>query len=278
MILDQQQLLNLITSESNYKKIFEIARKVIISIEDDRSDESIKPAHGLASKLFFHTGTLYALSKGVNYEIPTGRSGVYTDNMSIRVLARAALETYLAFYYIFVDTIGNNDLRQLRFYAWERNGYQNREHANLSTNDSIEFHQKQQDQKIYNAELLRKIQANPEFKKLDNKYQKAIVKNYNWTPGWEKIIELAIGTPNSFLITYYRWLADSAHPSSLSVLQIHIPEGKKDEAQRNTVMGMAILSNMIRDFLRVFPKTSDVLNQEETDTLNIAACIIKPPT
>lgn len=104
----------------NYQVIESLAGK---SFEDESQIWSL----GLAKKLFGHAVTGFQLwQEGTSsrlFEVELR----FVDYPSIQVLTRACTESLIAYNYVFVDPIGDQDLAESRFLAWMIAGYTQRE-------------------------------------------------------------------------------------------------------------------------------------------------------
>jgi len=95
------------------------------------TDETIwlHGAESLAAKLFEHIGTIRYLQLGTRLPPIDDRVRQYVDHSSLSILARAALETYLCFYYIYGDIQAGVETRRLRRDIWELGGLLERQHV-----------------------------------------------------------------------------------------------------------------------------------------------------
>lgn len=103
--------------------------------------ESALVAEALANKAHLHAASAYWLSKGTRVERLLGPTeAVIFDVASVAVLARACMEAYVTFYYIFREP-KNEDARRFRHLAWHYAGvYQRARYEPVSeTEDLKEF-------------------------------------------------------------------------------------------------------------------------------------------
>ena len=81
-------------------------------------DNRLLEAEALATKFFFHSASALYLSRGTNIkDFPSMEIGFF-DPASIHILARAALETFLIFHYLFIAP-ENSEEQDFRYWASE---------------------------------------------------------------------------------------------------------------------------------------------------------------
>jgi len=93
-------------------------------------------AQTLSIKLFRHLSSMHQLANGGAIILSGVQPIPYIDHSSIKVVARAALETYLVFHFLFGSQ--NEELCQFRHSAWVLGGLSDRQSAHVSLEESIE--------------------------------------------------------------------------------------------------------------------------------------------
>jgi len=89
-------------------------------------DQRLLEAESLARKFFFHCASSLYLARGtVIGDLPSMKVN-FVDAASVNVLARAAVESYLTFHYIFGSSISEQE-RDLRLYSWRLCGLKERQ-------------------------------------------------------------------------------------------------------------------------------------------------------
>jgi hypothetical protein len=189
-------------------------------------EERLVDAEGLYLKFFCHCWTLYVLSEGI--ESPVSAGDRFFDPSSINLLARAALESYLVFYYVFEEP-RRKELVQLRYYVWKRYGYKV-----LIIGKPMEY----KTQEVYFSareeieKLKRDIESNAVFSTYTEKVKNRIIKGADWRipvvtdkggmkmPSW-KDIAISARFDKETIAVLYPYLAGYAHSSSWSVFQLH---------------------------------------------------------
>jgi hypothetical protein len=231
------------------------ANKGVPSGEDDR----ILDAEGLAIKFYGHVLSSFYLWRGVNIfdlEIPIEN---YPDPSSLDVLVRAAFETYLVFYWVFIDS-EYEDEKDFRFYSWEVAALYARQNFRATTQENIK---KLQDEKIYINKIKSRIKDNSIFKKYSEKQQKSYYKKLEkgiWRlKGWAEIAGAArFSELNSKII--YSFLSEHAHSGNISVTQVR---QSKDIKIRRELMNASIghllicVSKMIKSYCEDFHKSRE---------------------
>lgn len=102
----------------------------------ESGDEWLNDAQVLATKLFRHLVSMQTLAAGATVEHDGIRALFFVDHASVKVVARAALETYLVFFYLY----GNSDqsLSEFRHKTWCLGGLVDRQQFHVSTEEGRE--------------------------------------------------------------------------------------------------------------------------------------------
>ena len=141
--------------EKNYLPLLNLFYKVI---EESKGipagqDNRLLEAEALAIKLFYHSISALYLSRGTNIkDFPSMEIGFF-DPASIHVLARAALETFLIFHYLFIAP-ESSEQQNFRYWAWQLGGLCERQKYSVS---KPEYKKKQRDEKQLIDELRKNL-------------------------------------------------------------------------------------------------------------------------
>jgi len=236
--------------------------KDLITPDRDR----LRDAEGLGMKFHFHSTSIFYLSYGtIIKDTPSGEIN-FVDSASISTIARAALEAFLTFHYVFAAP-KINLLRDLRYWAWSLSGLCARQKF-LATKPEHQKKKAIEGEKI--KQLHERLASNPEFIYLP-KEQKNNIKNGRWRlRSWEKMARDA-GLNEWHASTMYAYLCGYTHADSLSVLQIHDAMSREQQeklSQDSVKNTMIAIANMIFLYCDVFPEGENVLvkNPEATQT------------
>jgi len=196
-------------------------------------------AEGLLLKFILHCTTINHLIMGV--PSPVNSKIAILDPGSINVLARATLETFLTFQYIFVLP-KDGDEKDLSYWIWLRSGILER----LIPEPILDEHRKLLPKIQKDADDLRiEIANNPCYLKMPQKWQEKLLKKGYWRlpimrqngswnqPSWVDIMILT-GFDKAIATIMYSYLSCYTHSNNLSVNQIYEAQ---QHVQRQALIG-----------------------------------------
>jgi len=220
------------------------------------NDGRILDAEGLALKFFGHVLSTLYLYRGVNITDLQVSITSFPDPASVHVLARAALETYLLFYYVYIDP-KTKDEKDFRFFAWELAGLNERQKFPVTT---LENEEKLKREKTLIDELTTKINDNAFFSSLPQRQQKNILERGNWRSKSWGDIALSAGFSEINAKTIYRFLCEHAHSGNLSVTQVR--QAKDFHVRKELMEGtigliLICLANFIKNYCELFPQSNE---------------------
>jgi hypothetical protein len=201
---------------------YDILLRLLVNVVQAQAGEPIAPgrswlfdAETLAKKLFEHLVSLRALSKGHRFEFDGKPAFDFIDHSSIKVIARAAFETYLVFFFIY----GGSDatLGEFRHTIWRYAGLIDRQKSPATTSEA---RQVQGDEKIEIERLKPGIEASPYLRTYTEQQAKKILAG-DWRGGhpWH-----SLGTSAGFHESYFRgvygYLCGYSHASYISAMQV----------------------------------------------------------
>lgn len=239
-------------------------------------DLRVIDAEGLALKFFGHSISALYLYRGVN--IPDLGLPIknFPDPFSFDVLIRAAFETFLVFYFIFIES-NNNDELELRYFSWIISGLYQRQNYPATIEENIK---KLEEEKKVISSIENEIQKNTIFNSLPNNKKKKYFDNLkkgNWrlvinnnkftNKGWVSIAQSAGFTElNSKYI--YNFLCDHAHSGSISVTQLS--QSFDFRIRRELMEGtlgllLICVANFIKSYTSFFPKSKRFYNSKYSE-------------
>jgi len=252
--------------EKNYLLLLDLLYQVIEEskgIPTER-DNRLLEAEALARKLFCHSASALYLSRGTNIKDFPSIEISFFDPASIHILARAALETFLIFHYLFIAP-KNSEEQDFRYWAWQLGGLCERQKYPAS---KPEYKRKQRDEKQLIDKLRKNLESNKIFKTLGKRQQNKILKGKWRIESWRKIA-LDAGFDELHASLFYSYLCEYAHSGSLSTLQIHratTKEVQKNLFQASMEVIMIAIANMIFSYCRLFPNGKKVLEKNPKAT------------
>ena len=243
----------------HYKYVFDANQK------KNPSQRLIK-GECLVAKCFQHCVSAIYLSDGVMMPVIAERR--FSDVGTLSVTARAALESLLAFGYIFYLPLGDEELR-LRYNCWELSGLLDRRHLSPSWPLSEAHKNQLLKDEMEIEELKKNILVNPVF---DKSKQDQVFEERKWrTKGWEKI-GVELGFDKDWIKTIYGYLCSQAHSGGLSGIQMDHALINNDVSQPTGLIEGTIpvvLSHMI-----ILLTKMSAISKEEHESNNTAIAYV----
>jgi hypothetical protein len=251
-----------ILDERSFVKVLKLYYNLIQSLNGyTAGDPRVVQSHGLAEKLLHHAASAYWLSKGTRVPDMPDMAVDFHDHSSITLIARAALECYLMFYYIFLDPDSDDEF-EFRYNAWMLAGLALREgypfpfpehQAVVAAEKPLyESHRKA----IKGTRRYRELKPNEQDRVRNGKGPRL--------DGWVQIARKA-GFGPIYSKALYGYLSDYAHSGGLATLQVS--QAQSREAQLAYVnsslrMIMFVLCRMIDSWTERFPESAECLESD----------------
>jgi len=248
-----------------------------------KGDLRVIDAEGLSLKFFGHALSALYVYRGINIsELKIPIINV-PDPSSVDVLVRAAFESFLVFYYIFIDSENINEI-DLKYYAWELAGLYERQKFPAILEENIK--KLEQERKLI-EKIRKKIKNNLIFQSYTEKQKNNLftqLERSKWrTKGWAEIaLSAGLSKLNSKFI--YSFFCEHAHSGNLSITQV---SQSSDFKVRRELMKPSMghlnicVANMIKYYCLYFPKSQKYYstNFKEPNTvsfwLEIGTCEIE---
>ncbi|MDN0093892.1 DUF5677 domain-containing protein [Yersinia rohdei] len=222
-------------------------------------------AQVLSVKIFRHIATAQQISEGIDFEFGVGQVLSHIDHSSVAVVVRAAIESYLAFNYIFVNQ--DESLSIYRYKLWSRAGLIDRSKllANTSESKNVLSREAESIKELYND-----IAHDSHYQK-NNREEKKEIEKGNWKPkgGWHAITNKT-DIHQRYFSDIYNHLSGHSHASFISALQIR--DARSIEQQAMLAGGMRqilcmVISHFIFSYVKLFPAAKAVMasNPELTE-------------
>lgn len=215
---------------------------------------------GLATKFFLHAASVLYLSRETNISNFPSAPLKFLDPASIDVLARAALETFLTFHYVFVEP-KTDEGKNYSYWVWKAAGLAERQTLPVS---SEENRQKLVEEQKEISSLYSKLRLNATFQQLTERQKKSVLKGEWRLLSWREIAESA-GLAKILSSDMYRHLSGYAHSSYLSVLQIKESLEKKEQSllvRSSMNIIPIVIANFIRGYCDLLPKAKVTLTSD----------------
>ena len=222
-----------------------------------RSKAWLNDAQVLSTKLFRHLVSMNQLAAGTTVRAGTTPEISYIDHASIKVVARALLETYLVFFYLFADN--DPQLSKFRHNLWHLGGLADRQRYDVAIADGrdvLDF------EKQAIQDLQSEIKNSPFFDSYTKK-QKTKLLNGEWRTG---ISWIALGRNAGFDAGYfkntYNYLCGYSHSSYASIMQVGEAQSLDDQEMLTRSIlgvGLVVMGHFIFTYPIVFPDAAPIL-------------------
>jgi hypothetical protein len=219
-------------------------------------DEWMNDAQTLSIKLFRHLVSMQTLSAGATVDHNNDQI-VFVDHASVKVVARAALETYLVFFYIYGSS---HELAKFRHKTWHLGGLTDRQRSHASKDE----HKEQLAAEKREIENLKfEIEAMPQFQIYSSKQQAQLLKG-EWKVGisWTDL-GIEAGFHDKYFKNIYSYLCGYSHSSYISALQVGQADSvdtQKSLTQAILGIGVVIMAHYAFTYSRVFKRAEEILS------------------
>ncbi len=221
-------------------------------------DEWWNDAQTLSIKLFRHLVSMQTLAVGATVEHNNDQIVFFIDHASVKVVARAALETYLVFFYIYGSS--DHELAKFRHKTWHLGGLADRQQSHASRDEHMEKLAEER-QQIEN--LRSEIKAAPQFQAYSSRQQTKLLEG-EWKIGisWTDL-GIEAGFHEKYFKNIYSYLCGYSHSSYISALQVgqaNSVDTQKVLTQAILGIGVVIMAHYTFAYSRVFKQAEAVLS------------------
>ena len=220
-------------------------------------NEWLNDAQVLATKLFRHLASMRCLAVESIVEAQDMPNITYIDHASIQVVTRAALETYLVFFFVYGDP--DRELSAFRHKIWYISGLADRQKYSTRLKNSHEILEKEKQEM---EKIVVEIKASPYFATYTEKQRSQVLKG-NWRTGhsWTNLGSNA-GFHAGYFNNIYNYLCGYSHSSYASALQVgqaHSIDEQQMLARSILEIGVVLMSHFAFSYPTVFPDARSVL-------------------
>lgn len=249
------------SSDADYSTLLDLFIRLVESQAGKKinaGDEWLNDAQVLATKLFRHLVSMQTLAAGATVEHDGIPAVFFVDHASVKVVARAALETYLVFFYLY----GNPDqsLCEFRHKTWCLGGLVDRQQLHVSSKQGREVLAREKKQI---EELKSKIETSPEICAYTEKQRKKLMEG-EWRigNGWADL-GVSAGFHEKYFKNIYCYLCGYSHSSYLSALQVGQAQSIPDQqmlTQSILGIGVVLMAHFAFSYSAAFNTASAVLS------------------
>ncbi|WGG52113.1 DUF5677 domain-containing protein [Rugamonas sp. DEMB1] len=249
---------------SNYEQTYSELLTVFYELVQSRTGEEITPGDGwradaqsLCRKLFRHLISMKSLCE-IRADKPPGSLPIhYVDHSSVQVVTRAAMETFLVYFYVF----GENDLQRSKFRhsTWYLGGLLDRQKLKAS---SSEFDERLAYDRLEIVRLREEIEASQHFAAYSKKWQRQLLKG-DWKVGtsWSEIA-VSAGFHKTNFDNMYSHSCGYSHSSYISAMQGAQARDLAAQcmlANANLGFGIQIMTHFLKNYARNVSSAKEVL-------------------
>ena len=248
--------------DSDYSKLLDLFVRLVESQADVKINEAstwLNDAQVLANKLFRHLVSMRSLAAGSTVKTADGLTVFFIDHASVKVVARAALETYLVFFYLYGSI--DQSLSKFRHKTWQLGGLFDRQQFHVSTKEGLEVIARE----IEQIEVLRlEIERHSQITGYTDKQRKKLL-NGEWRIGksWADLSAQA-GFHEKYFDNIYGYLCGYSHSSYLSALQVGQAKSIEDQqklTQSILGIGVVLMAHFSFTYASLFSNAEKVLSE-----------------
>ena len=223
-------------------------------------EEWLNDAQVLAAKLFRHLVSMRMLADGGTVERDGCPNVFFVDHASVKVIARAALETYLVFFYIYGGS--DRSLSKFRHQTWHLGGLADRQKFHASTEEGREVLARE---KRGIRALRAKIERSAKIRAYTEKQRHRLLQG-EWRIRIRWVdIGISAGFHEKFFTNVYGYLCGYAHSSYLSALQVRDAESVEDQKMLTLAflgLGTVLMANFASSYPNVFDTAKAILSAD----------------
>jgi hypothetical protein len=246
-------------SNTEFEALLELMYEVVQSLEGiEFEDGRIPDVELLAYKLYSHAISSYWLYQGTRAHVPKSAGGTnFVDNASIIVLTRAALETYLSFYEVFIEPKNDDDF-EFAYCLWHLSGKVMLEDYEPIVETPEE---KLEKIRIEIKELRDRIKITKAYESHTEKQQPQILKGKDFRDRYD--IASSAGLSPNFIRMVYKYYSGFVHSDGYTSGQLFSAETihqQRNFAEFHLNMLMILVSKFILNFTEKFKQSSYLLD------------------
>ncbi|MDO8988038.1 MAG: DUF5677 domain-containing protein [Sideroxyarcus sp.] len=249
---------------ADYSTLLDLFIRLVESQAKTKIEEGsawLNDAQVLAIKLLHHLVSMRALASGATVETTSGLTVFFVDHASVKVIARAALETYLVFFYLYGTA--DTSLRQFRHKTWKLGGLADRQRFHATTPQG---HEVLSSEKERIDELRSEIEMSPHLNQYTDKQRKKLLSG-EWRigKGWADLGAHA-GFHEKYFENIYGYLCGYSHSSYLSALQVSQAKSIEDQqALTQSILGIGVflMAHFAFTYSGLFSNAERVLSADQ---------------
>lgn len=250
------------TYEQPYSELLTLFYQLVQSRSGEEitsGDEWRGEAQWLCRKLFRHLISIKSLCEP-RADCPPGMAPIlYIDHSSVQVVMRAAMETFLVYFYIFGES--DSPKSKFRHNTWYLGGLLDRQKLKTLASES-QYDAHLASDRLEIGRLRVEIEANPYFAAYPPKQQRRLLDG-DWKTGtnWGEIA-VSAGFHRTYFDNMYSHSCGYSHSSYISAMQG--AQARDLTAQRllaevNLGFGLQIMTHFIKSYIRTVGSAGAIL-------------------
>ncbi len=220
--------------------------------------EWLNDAKILAKKLYQHLVSMEIIAKGATVERDGITKTFFVDHASVKVVVRAAFETYLVFFHLY----GNTDhlVSEFRHKMWRIGGLADRQKVHAS---SKRWREVKRSEKKQLEKLREEIKSSLHFRTYTERQRKKILEG-NWRIGnsWADL-GISAGFHEKYFKNIYGYLCGYSHSSYISIMQVGQAESIEDQRMLTKAflgVGVVLMAHFAFSYSNIFRASKTVLH------------------
>lgn len=232
------------------------------------ADAWMNDAQILAVKLFKQACSVRLILDPTQLDFRDGSQIVFVDHSSATILARACLETFIVFHWIFQSQ--DPALRKFRHGVWRLGGLMDRLKLHPSTDQAREALRVA---RLQAADQIAEIEPSPFLGSYSPDQVKRLMKG-DWRVGWSWTDEaVRAGFSRKYFQNVYSHFCGYAHTSYISSMQMGQAQSIEDQRMLGLVALQTcvhVLARAIAFYAELFPKGRTALDTSSEQARNVA--------
>jgi len=254
-------------NERQQEADYAVLQRLMVNLVQSQAGRPIKlgqawlnDAQTLARKMFEHLASLRVLTNVIRVEIDESHSFEFIDHSSVKVVARAAFETYLVFFFIFSGS--DRSLSEFRHKIWRYGGLADRQKSHPATAEARDI---QAAEKVEMDRLKPEIEASPHLGAYSRDAARKILKGeWRGSDSWAVLSRYA-GFHESYFRDTYGYLCGYSHASYISAMQVGQAQLLDDQRKLTSMcigIGLALMAHFARAYTELFGDTNLFLDAD----------------
>ncbi|KJK07860.1 DUF5677 domain-containing protein [Pseudomonas tussilaginis] len=231
-------------------------------------DSWINHAQILAMKLFKQACSVRVVVNATQLDFQDGKQIVFVDHSSATILARACLETFIVFHWIFQSK--DPALRRFRHGVWRLGGLMDRLKLHPSTDQARVT---LQTTRLQAAEQIAEIEASSYLGDYKPEQAKRLLKG-DWRVGWSWTDEaVRAGFHKKYFQNVYSHFCGYAHSSYISSMQMGEAQSMEDQRMLALVAlqtAVHVMARAVAFYAELFPRGRSVLEAASEEARKVA--------